>query len=473
MSILQQCECGKRIKVAEANVGKRTKCPACGRVFRIEDPNHEEAVIDDEAPADDFKPAREGKTKKKLAGKKKKRRGFGLPSMSAISIMGVDLTLGKCLVGLALLVVLGGGLFMMLGGVGGSSIKYEGKTTVQWLALVKTDTSENVDAAFEKLPPDPKAIDWLLNALEDKKQKPYATILLEKFGTNECKVIVTRLTARLGNQGQGQKWCVVLLGLAGPDAKTAIPQLKQIMDTDKTGLRYDAATALGRIGPDALPILLEKAKQGQPNDRLAGLKGIEAMGPQAKDAVPHLIEMLKDNDKVVVATSAQTLAAIGKEAEAALPQLIAMVKADGGNNPGVVAGLAKFPPTSQVPLADLMDLLNYQHREVQLWAIACCGEMGKGAADAVPTLEQKLATTTIQLENLKVQIDQAMKRFQERASAPSVTRELNAAGQVVSERKGGGAGASDSELQRLRSQAGQVEQFAKAIQAALAKVKGS
>jgi hypothetical protein len=83
-----------------------------------------------------------------------------------------------------------------------------------------------------------------------------------------------------------------------------------------------AAEALGRIGPAALPQLIELLRSPQADVRLLAAQVIARMGSDAKDAVPALIPLLKDPDERVRKAATRTLGRIGPDASAAVPELL-------------------------------------------------------------------------------------------------------------------------------------------------------
>lgn len=83
-----------------------------------------------------------------------------------------------------------------------------------------------------------------------------------------------------------------------------------------------AADALGRIGPAALPQLVELLGSPQAEVRLIAAQVIARMGSDAKEAVPALIPLLKDPDERVRKAATRTLGRIGPDAAAAVPELL-------------------------------------------------------------------------------------------------------------------------------------------------------
>jgi HEAT repeat protein len=83
-----------------------------------------------------------------------------------------------------------------------------------------------------------------------------------------------------------------------------------------------AADTLARIGPSAVPTLLETLRQQDPAMRLRAVEVLGRMGADAKAAVPALIPLLDDPDPRVRKATARTLGRIGPEAADAIPALM-------------------------------------------------------------------------------------------------------------------------------------------------------
>src|SRR5437588_9164085 len=51
MSIRVTCECGKELRVKDEYAGKRGKCPSCGKILQIPQPEADVFDLKDDAPA--------------------------------------------------------------------------------------------------------------------------------------------------------------------------------------------------------------------------------------------------------------------------------------------------------------------------------------------------------------------------------------------------------------------------------------
>nr|WP_044181354.1 HEAT repeat domain-containing protein [Pirellula staleyi] len=83
-----------------------------------------------------------------------------------------------------------------------------------------------------------------------------------------------------------------------------------------------ATDALGRIGPPAIPALIQALRSQDPIVRRKAAEVLARMGSDAKEAVPDLIRLLDDPDPLIRKTAARTLGRIGPDAAPAIPALM-------------------------------------------------------------------------------------------------------------------------------------------------------
>jgi RNA polymerase sigma factor (sigma-70 family) len=106
----------------------------------------------------------------------------------------------------------------------------------------------------------------------------------------------------------------------------AVPALLEVAK-DKTALapRIRALQAMCSIGPDAkaaVPLLIDWVKEEDARVRSEVILALGNIGPGAKAAVPVLIEALKDQDVDIRDRAVGALGAIGPEAKSAIPALV-------------------------------------------------------------------------------------------------------------------------------------------------------
>jgi HEAT repeat protein len=91
-------------------------------------------------------------------------------------------------------------------------------------------------------------------------------------------------------------------------------------------LQETAATALARIGPEAIPALVQALRDADPQVRSQAALALARMGPDASPAVPALMEALSDRDENVRRCAARALGQVGPSARAAIPALITALR---------------------------------------------------------------------------------------------------------------------------------------------------
>jgi len=133
--------------------------------------------------------------------------------------------------------------------------------------------------------------------------------------------------------------------------------LESLKDSNKN-VRWSAADALGKIGPDAKAAVAGLIKALEDNDNNVRIKVIEALGeigPGASEAVPGLIVTLKDPDKVICWTAIEALGKIGR-----------------------------------VAVHDLLAALKDKDENLQLAIAMALGRIASNAEDVVPVLFERI-----------------------------------------------------------------------------------
>ena len=87
-------------------------------------------------------------------------------------------------------------------------------------------------------------------------------------------------------------------------------------------MRRAAADALGKVGPAAVPALIEALRDNSSYVRWAAVAVLGEMSTTAADAVPPLIEALRGDDKDVRWAAVGALGKVGPAAADAVPALI-------------------------------------------------------------------------------------------------------------------------------------------------------
>ena len=118
------------------------------------------------------------------------------------------------------------------------------------------------------------------------------------------------------------------LGRIGPDAKAATDDLAKTLKDKETRVRVAAAVALWHISrrQAAIPALVKILQSPMEWERTRAVNALAEIGPEAKAALPALDAALNDEDEFVVSRAAETLGSIGPDARPAAPKLIQALK---------------------------------------------------------------------------------------------------------------------------------------------------
>jgi HEAT repeat protein len=216
------------------------------------------------------------------------------------------------------------------------------------------------------------------------------------------------------------------LGNFGPLARTAVPELIRVLQTQDT--RYSALYALGRIGPDAVAAVDVLARLLNSRDAYSAATALGAIGPTAAPAIPRLLRMLQ-NERTALAAAA-ALSKIGGDAKQAVPLLVARLgdndhivpacqalahvghldldralsalrKVASNPDPEIraVAVSALGQLKSPKAMEDLLTALKDPELSVRLAAVSSLGQQGSEAEPAVAKLTEVLEAKELALRN--------------------------------------------------------------------------
>ncbi len=238
--------------------------------------------------------------------------------------------------------------------------------------------------------------EWSRQLREGKplERRRAATALgLGPFG----KSAVPALVDALGTSDEDVRRCAIhALGDIGPEAATALPALTKLLQ--RNDVRRDTILhALGRMGPSAIPLLLDVVRKNPPRYGYAACH--EAIASVGKEAVPHLEKLLQHEDATTRAQAAHTLCHFRKRDVAeAVPALLRALEdpdvqvrrwaaealeklaAEENTRP---AALIVLPTLSKPALPILRPLLGDNSPEVRL---AVVDRLGRASLDTLPLL---------------------------------------------------------------------------------------
>jgi HEAT repeat protein len=184
----------------------------------------------------------------------------------------------------------------------------------------------------------PPTFEKLVSQLEtgDTPARRDASYHLLKLGP-KAKDALPVLIKSLEDQDK-QVWSnsVAAIAAIGPDAKEAIPVLIGGLQSkqgrgrrgyDQNQALFRSAYALTRIGPAAIPPLIESLNAEDSGMRAGAAKALGGMGPVAKEAIPSLVSNLKHGDNDVQREVVEALALIGADAKPAVVQALSAKEA--------------------------------------------------------------------------------------------------------------------------------------------------
>jgi HEAT repeat protein len=105
------------------------------------------------------------------------------------------------------------------------------------------------------------------------------------------------------------------------DQGKPIKEWLKSMESGAEGADREALQVLKRMGPAAVPDLIQALKDQDWQVRNQAAVALGVIGPEAKTAVPALIDALQAEDKYLRSHAATALGQIGREAGAAVPAL--------------------------------------------------------------------------------------------------------------------------------------------------------
>ncbi|MBC8872820.1 MAG: HEAT repeat domain-containing protein, partial [Planctomycetes bacterium] len=161
---------------------------------------------------------------------------------------------------------------------------------------------------------------------DDPKRREWAAWDLQRIGQSASAAVPPLIACLDDENPPVRRHATDALGAMGSAAKSAIPALVAARydeyEPDEVWGSEGSVYALGEIGPDALPSLLELLRDEMLGGKAAGALGL--MGPAAEPAVDELLGLLSEGKHP--ATVAATLGEIGRGATKAVPALQKLLK---------------------------------------------------------------------------------------------------------------------------------------------------
>jgi HEAT repeat protein len=97
-------------------------------------------------------------------------------------------------------------------------------------------------------------------------------------------------------------------------ARRSLPLLRRFLASDNEDLHQQTFEIIRRIGPPAIPLLVELLRHEQVSFRAFAADALIDLPPDTESIQPALRRALRDEDSMVAADAARALGALGKRA---------------------------------------------------------------------------------------------------------------------------------------------------------------
>jgi HEAT repeats len=207
--------------------------------------------------------------------------------------------------------------------------RYKNRPLHYWVKLLRSEDEKQVKEAGEAIeaigPAARAAVPVLMELLEDHcpDYQIFAAELLGKIGP-DAKAAVPALIGLVESKEYNVRVNAIwTLKSIGPGARAAVPTLLKFLH--RSGVEVgDVAITLARIGPgEKIVPELVQAIRTENSHKLALIEALAKIGPEA---VPALVEFLGKNDATVREVAADQLAGMGPSAKTAVPALLPLLK---------------------------------------------------------------------------------------------------------------------------------------------------
>src|SRR6185369_2920323 len=171
----------------------------------------------------------------------------------------------------------------------------------------------------------------------------------------------------------------------------SLPLLRRFLNSDNEDLHFEAFEIIRRIGPSAIPLLVELLRYEPSSFRRFAVDALIDLAPETERIQPALRRALQDDDWVVVADSARALGALGKRASPSVPALVKALSHDESHVRIYAAeALASIGPNAGAATKDLATALGDPIPGVRWAAGEALASIGPAAQSAVPQLIEAL-----------------------------------------------------------------------------------
>jgi outer membrane protein assembly factor BamB/HEAT repeat protein len=174
-------------------------------------------------------------------------------------------------------------------------------------------------------------------------------------------------------------------------AGRSLPLLRALLNRDDEALDLRTIEIIRRIGPPAIPLLVELLRHDQVSFRRNAADALIDLAPDTESIQPALRQALKDEDSAVAGDAARALGALGPKAS---PSVRALVTTLSHEDPYArvyaAEALASIGPKADVATEDLARALADPAPGVRWAAAEALASIGPAAHAAVPQLIEAL-----------------------------------------------------------------------------------
>lgn len=177
------------------------------------------------------------------------------------------------------------------------------------------------------------------------------------------------------------------LGVMGPKAKAAIPDLESALGAEPA-LVDSAANSLAAMGETGVEALGRGLRRGAPENRCRILRVLAGLGERAHPAKAAILNALKDGDPLVRIGACGAIGALGARGHDAVQPLARMLRDKEISVQGAAAAAIRAlgPGAAKEIVSDIARGLKAGDANVRRDLIGILGTLGKDAAEAAPDL---------------------------------------------------------------------------------------
>ncbi len=174
-------------------------------------------------------------------------------------------------------------------------------------------------------------------------------------------------------------------------ARRSLPLLRRFLDRDNEDLQLRTFEIIRRIGPPAIPLLVDLLRDERVSIRRSAVDALIDLAPHTEWSQPALRRALRDEDSDVAGDAARALGALGRRAS---PSVGALVNTLSHENPYVriyaAEALASIGPNAASATNALAEAMGDPVPGVRWAACEALASIGPAAQSAVPQLIEAL-----------------------------------------------------------------------------------